>query len=161
MFVWSCAHNQPYRQIEDRFEKSLGLIGAIIIHVADVMRTFVDTILVPKGDLYTTVHEKFMPYAPFFDGCIGALDGRHIPVTVEKRVKLDYMNRNGITTINVCAIVDMDLRFTFVSAGMVGSVHDMEVLNDCRQNAPTFPHPPAGVYCISFNLYHSFELIVH
>jgi hypothetical protein len=60
------------------------------------------------------------------------------------------MNRKGTTSINVCAIMDMDMRFTFVGAGKVGSVHDMEVLNDCWENAPTFLHPPRGVYCISF-----------
>jgi hypothetical protein len=45
------------------------------------------------------------------------------------------MNRKGTTSINVCAIMDMDMRFTFVGAGKVGSVHDMEVLNDCWENA--------------------------
>jgi hypothetical protein len=44
----------------------------------------------------------------------------------------------------------MDMRFTFIGARKVGSVHDMEVLNDYWENAPTFPHPPHGVYCIPF-----------
>jgi hypothetical protein len=74
----------------------------------------------------------------------------HIPIAVNRNAKLDYMNRKETTSINVCAIVDMDMRFTFVGARKVGLVHDMEVLNDCRENAPTFMHPPHGVYCIPF-----------
>jgi hypothetical protein len=68
MFVWTCTHNEPYRQIEDKFHKALGTISTKVSHVADVMMSFADTILVPKDDLYSTVHEEFMPYAPFFDG---------------------------------------------------------------------------------------------
>ena len=71
------------------------------------------------------------------------LDGTHIKVSVNKEAKLDYINRKGDVTINVCAIVDMDMRFTFVGARMAGSVHDMAVLRECWRQ-PMFPHPPQG-----------------
>jgi hypothetical protein len=58
---------------------------------------------------------------------------------------VDYINRKGATTINVLGIVDMDMCFTFVGAGKVGSVHDMEVLKDCWENPPSFPHTPPSV----------------
>jgi len=57
---------------------------------------------------------------PFFDGCIGALDGTHVKVKVNKEAKIDHINRKGDVSINVCAIVDIDGRFTYVSVGMVG-----------------------------------------
>jgi len=82
-------------------------------------------------------------YAPFFDGCIGALDGTHVKVTVNKQAKTDYINRKGDVTINVCAIIDMDGRFTYVDAGMAESVHDMAVLRDCWAEE-NFPQSPAG-----------------
>jgi len=82
-------------------------------------------------------------YAPFFDGCIGALDGTHVKVTVNKQSRTDCINRKGDATINVCAIIDMDGRLTFVGAGMAESVHDMMVLRDCWEE-PSFPHPPHG-----------------
>jgi hypothetical protein len=71
------------------------------------------------------------------------LDGTHIKVTVDKKAKLDYINRKEDVTINVCAIVNMDGRFTYVGAGMAGSVHDMAVLRDCCAEE-NFSHPPAG-----------------
>jgi hypothetical protein len=73
MFLWTCAHNEPSRQIEDWFERSLGTISSKVSHVADVMKSFADSILVLKDQAYNTVHEELMPYAPFFDGCISAI----------------------------------------------------------------------------------------
>lgn len=60
---------------------------------------------------------------------------------MDNSVKQDYMNRHGYTSMNVCAVVDMEKRFIFVGVGMVGSVHDMAVLNACQENTPSFPHP--------------------
>ena len=71
------------------------------------------------------------------------MDGTHIKVTVNKLAKLDYINRKWDVTINVCAIVDMDGRFTYVGAEMVGSVHDMAVLSDCWAEE-NFLHPSAS-----------------
>ena len=92
---------------------------------------------------YVGVNSKLATYAPFFDGCIGALDGTHIKVKMNKLAKADYINRKGDLTINVCAIVDMDMRYTYVGAGMAGSVHDMFILRHCWEEQ-NFPHPPHG-----------------
>ena len=67
-------------------------------------------------------------YAPFFNGCIEALDGTHVKVRVNKEAKIDHINRKGDVSMSVCAIVDMDGRFTYVGVGMAGSVHDMSAL---------------------------------
>ena len=40
-------------------------------------------------------------YAPFFDGCIGALDGTHVKVKGNKEAKIDHINRKGDVSINV------------------------------------------------------------
>jgi hypothetical protein len=55
----------------------------------------------------------------------------HIPVTVDESLRLDYMNRNGEITMNVCVMVDLHGHFTFVGVGMVGSAHDSAVLDRC------------------------------
>jgi hypothetical protein len=104
--------------------------------------------LYPMADQFDTVHTRLTEYAPYFDGCIGATDGTHIPVTVDESLRLDYMNRNGETTMNVCVVVDLHGHFTFVGVGMVGSAHDSAVLDRCRENSLKFPHPPEGVYCV-------------
>jgi len=141
--VWTCAHNEAARRSGDRFEWSLDTISRNVTHVAWIISRWADSILVPIDRSYAGVHAQFSTYAPFFDGCIGALDVTHIKVSVNKEAKLDYINRKGDVTINVCAIVNMDMCFTFVGAGMAGSVHDMAVLRECWRQ-PTFPHPPQG-----------------
>jgi hypothetical protein len=80
----------------------------------------------PKYPTYSKVHNKLGPYAPFFDGCIGALDGTHILAHVCHESRLDYINRKGWPSYNILSIVDMDMRFTFVGAGLAGSYHVWE-----------------------------------
>jgi hypothetical protein len=75
------------------------------------------------------VSQTLKKHAPWFDGCIGAIDGTHVEVEVNHEAKADFINRKGETSINVC--VDMDGRFTFVSAEKAGACHDMAVPKDC------------------------------
>jgi hypothetical protein len=125
------AHNESFRQIWDRFEKGLGTIHHFMHHAADVMEGFSHDFLYPMADQFNTVHTRLTEYAPYFDGCIRAIDGTHILVTVDESLRLDYMNRNGETTMNVCVMVDLHGHFTFVGVGMVGSAHDSAVLDRC------------------------------
>ena len=60
-----------------------------------------------------------------------AIDGTHIPVEVNQEAKVDFINRDGEVSINVCTIVDMHGRFTYVRAGNAGACHDVAVLQDC------------------------------
>jgi hypothetical protein len=84
------------------------------------MYRWADTVLVPTDSNYAGVNHNLAAYAPFFDGCIRALDGTHIKISVNRQAKADYINRKGDVTINICAIVDMDMRFTFVVPGGQG-----------------------------------------
>ena len=141
--MWTCVHNQAFRRSRNRFERSLDTVSRKVSHVAEVIYRWADYILVPADSTYARVKWQLGTYAPFFDGCFGALDGTHIKVKVNKEAKIDHINRKGDVSMNVCAIVDMDGRFTYVSAGMAGSVHDKSVLKECWEE-PNFPHPPTG-----------------
>jgi hypothetical protein len=45
----------------------------------------------------------------------------------------------------VLAVCDFDMRFTFVVAGWLGSVHDMRIFNEALvKYANKFPFPPEG-----------------
>ena len=107
------------------------------------MMSFADIVIRPQDPTYSTVHASLRPYSPFFDGCIGAIDGTHIPVCVSRKSHDDYTNRKGLPSQNVLAVVDFDMRFTFIGVGMAGVVHDMAVLRQGWE-AETFPHPPPG-----------------
>ena len=71
---------------------SLDTVSRKVTHVAEVICRWADSILVPTDRSYAGVHAQFLTFAPFFDGCIGALDGTHIKVSVNKEAKLDYIN---------------------------------------------------------------------
>ena len=94
----------------------------------------------PADRNYARVSHKLATYAPWFDGCIGAIDGTHIKVEVNHEAKVDFFNRKGETTINVCAI-----GWPFhICGGQEGrACHDMALLKDCQGDG-SFPHPPAG-----------------
>jgi hypothetical protein len=95
------------------------------------MFRWAQTVLVSAHRHYAQVNSELTAYAPWFDGCIGAIDGTHIKVEVNQEAKADFINSKGDTSINVCTIVDMHGRFTYVGAGKAGACHDMAVLKDC------------------------------
>ena len=145
--MWTCAHNQTTRRSWDRFKRSLDTVSRKMSHVAEVMCRWAHYVLVPADCSYAGVKWQLGTYAPFFDGCIGALDGTHVKVKVNKEAKIDHINRKGDVTMNVCVIVDMDGRFTYVGVGMAGSVHDMSFLKDCWENQTSHIHQPVSDYC--------------
>jgi len=150
LYIWTCAHGAGVRECRDRFERSLDTISRKTSKLAEIMFRWAQTVLVPADRHYTQVSSELAEYAPWFDGCIGAIDGTHIPVEVNQEARVDFINRDGEVSINVCAIVDMHGRFTYVGAGKAGACHDMAVLQDCQADQ-RFPHPPPGL-CLFFKL---------
>jgi hypothetical protein len=125
MFLWACGTQQTTHQIRDRFERSLDTIYRKMAHMADVIYGFAQTNICPKHPTYSKVNNKLMLYSPFFDRCIGALDGTHILAHVGHESRLDYINKKGWPIYNVIGIVDMCMRFSYVGAGPASSCHDM------------------------------------
>ena len=76
---------------------------------------------------------------------IGALDGTHIRVSLPLDEQVRYIGKTGVPTQNVLAVCDFDMRFTYVSTGQPGSMHDTSVLyNALSVDEKFFPHPPKG-----------------
>jgi hypothetical protein len=85
-------------------------------------------------------------FSPYFDNCIGAIDGTHVPVVVPLSQVVQHTGRKGYTSQNVLAICDFDIRFTFVVARWPGSVHSMRVFKDAIDKyGDKFLHPPQGI----------------
>ncbi|KAL5581725.1 hypothetical protein UlMin_014167 [Ulmus minor] len=83
----------------------------------------------------------------FVEDCIGVMDGTHVPCVVDAHLQPAFRNRKGYTSQNVLAIVDFQMKFTYVVAGWEGSVHDARVLRDAERDPSfRFPHPPMGKY---------------
>lgn len=62
---------------------------------------------------------------------IGCIDGTHIPVKCNRSVHSSYLNRKEWTSVNVLAICDERLRFTYICYGAPGCVHDARVWQNC------------------------------
>ncbi|KAL5545998.1 hypothetical protein UlMin_005685 [Ulmus minor] len=66
-------------------------------------------------------------------------------VIAENRRFFPYFQ--GFTSQNVMAVVDFEMKFTYLVAGWEGSCHDARVLNVATSNpAFMFPHAPEGKY---------------
>src|SRR6266850_8374370 len=53
-------------------------------------------------------------FTPYFDGCIGALDGTHLPVHVPKAGCAAFHNRKGVLLQNILAVCTMDMQFLYI-----------------------------------------------
>ena len=152
MFLWMLGAPQSVRQAEDRFKRSLGTVHNNFEKVLQcVVKLAVDTIK-PVDPEFRTIYPRLRNprFHPFFNNCIGALDGTHIPCVVPRNRLVQHMCRKGMTTQNVMAACDFDMRFTFVLAGWPSSIHDMRVFNDAlTKYSHVFPHPPTGKHLAS------------
>ncbi|KAG5546935.1 hypothetical protein RHGRI_012840 [Rhododendron griersonianum] len=86
-------------------------------------------------------------YRHFMD-CIGAMDGTHVLCNPPSKDAKKYFGRKGGHTMNIIAICDFDLCFTFALAGWEESMHDYHVFRECvyGRGRNMFPHPPVGKY---------------
>ena len=145
MFLWMCGGQQSMRQADNRFERSLETCSRNFDKVLECVVKLAADIIKPRDPEFRTMHQRLRSaqFSPYFDNCIGAIDGTHVPVTMPTEKVVQYTGRKGITTQNVLAICDFDMRFTFVVVGWPSSVHDMRVFNDALEKySGKFPYPP-------------------
>jgi len=83
-------------------------------------------------------------FFPFFEGCLGAVDGTHIESFVPSEDIPRYRNRKGGISQNVLAACTFDLRFCYVLSGWEGSAADGRVFEDARR--VDFAIPPGSYY---------------
>jgi hypothetical protein len=70
---------------------------------------------------------------PYFSGCIGAIDGSHIPAAVPSLKQAAWRNHKGFISQNILAVCNFDMEFTYVLAGWEGTAHDVRVFNSARE----------------------------
>ncbi|XLV02159.1 hypothetical protein S245_016496, partial [Arachis hypogaea] len=77
-----------------------------------------------------------------FKGCLGALDGTYIEVTVPESEKAKYQTRKGKICTNVLGVCNREMGFVYVLSGWEGSASDSRVLRDAitRRNSFKIPH---------------------
>jgi hypothetical protein len=90
-------------------------------------------------------------FFPFFENCIGAIDGTHVPITISQEKQAPYRNRKGTLSQNVMLACDFDLNFTFISSGWEGSATDARVLRSALLAG--FRVPKGKYYLVDGGIY--------
>jgi hypothetical protein len=78
-------------------------------------------------------------FTPYFDGCISALDGTHLPVHVSEARCTAFCNRKGVLSQNILAVYTMNMQFLYVMAGWEGSASDSHVFEDALRKGFAIP----------------------
>ncbi|KAK6161405.1 hypothetical protein DH2020_004786 [Rehmannia glutinosa] len=88
----------------------------------------------------------------WFKGCLGALDGTYIKVTVSESNKARYRTRKGDVAVNVLGVCDINMNFIYVLSGWEGSAADCRILRDAVTR-PNGLKVPQGNYYLCDNGY--------
>lgn len=129
------------RTLAERWQHSTATISDAIHCLMDaLMRCESFLFIAPNGN---EASDKLRDpkYSPF-DGCIGAVDGTHIPAFVKTEEQAPFRNRKGFISQNVLAVANFDMTFSYCLAGWEGSAHDGRVFQDAlRKDASAFFFP--------------------
>jgi hypothetical protein len=87
--------------------------------------------VVKQPDIVTEVHPRIANdprFSPYFDNCIGVINGTHIHAYPGLEVQAPFRNRYGYLSHNVLAAYIFDLQFCFIYPGWEGSANNQRVL---------------------------------
>lgn len=118
----------------ERWQHSSSTISKTISEVSQCVLSCKDIFFVPvkPGDPVSPYIQNSYRYFPYFENCVGAFDGTHIPAVPPLDERFVFRNRKGVISQNVLAVADFDLTFTYALTGWEGSAHDGRVLNDSK-----------------------------
>jgi len=95
---------------------------------------------------------------PFFQGCLGAIDGSHMPLSPPTALQSLYQNRKGFLSQNCLFICNFDMFFTYILTGWEGSATDSRVWADAL--AKGFSAPEGFYYLADAGFPHCEELLI-
>lgn len=131
MFMKFVGHRWTNRSVGFEFLRSGETVSRYFNAVLDALCVLSrDLITMRTTETHPKISNSSGRFHPYFEKCIGALDGTHIPAWVPIYMQDRFRGRKHYPTQNVLAAVDFDLRFTYVLAGWEGSAHDSFVLQD-------------------------------
>ena len=122
------------RETAERWQHSGATISEIVHEVSDCLDNIKDRIFKPAlaGDPIPAKISNNANFTPYFDNCIGAIDGTHIPAVIPVHLQGPYYNRKKFHSQNVLGVANFDLTFAYVLTGWEGSAHDSRVYADAR-----------------------------
>ncbi|XLR31662.1 hypothetical protein S83_059562, partial [Arachis hypogaea] len=128
-FLIILAHHTKNRSVQVRFYRSGETINRCFHKVlGSILR--VHSVLFAKAD--PVPEDCIDPDGNGLSllGCLGALDGTYIDVTVPKDDKSRYRTRKSRISTNVLGVCNRNMNFVYVLSGWEGSTSDSRVLRD-------------------------------
>ena len=147
MFLHVVAHHGSNRQVQERYQHSCSTVSCYFNKVLQtLLQLHVQYVCLPESPYLPCARISEDPkYIPYFDDCIGAIDGTHIPIHMLEGEGIPYQNRKNFTSLNVLAACDFDMQFTYILPKWEGSAHDGRVLGDAM-NGKSFTIPKGKYY---------------
>ena len=92
----------------------------------------------PDDPVSTRIHNNGKLW-PFFRGCLGAIDGTHMPLSPPTALQSLYRNQKGFLSQNCLCICNFDMLFTYILTGWEGSATDARVWADALAKGFSVP----------------------
>ena len=115
------------RAAASMWQHSFSTVHNTIYEVIASFMRIQDSFFVKASETTPAIIINNPKYMPFFENCIGALDGCHVSAVTEDGL---WRNRKGWMSQNVLGVVNFDLTFSYILAGWEGSAHDGDVIRD-------------------------------
>ncbi|BAT16817.1 uncharacterized protein [Oryza sativa Japonica Group] len=141
IFMFMLAHNASFQDLQYEFKHSGSTLHRHIKSIFKIIPALTYRFL--KLPHANQTHWKIRTnprFFPYFKNCIGAIDGTHIPITIDGEKAAPYRNRKGTLSQNVMVACDFDLNFTFISCGWEGSATDARVLRSAMNSGFQVPN---------------------
>lgn len=135
IFFHIVGHNTKNRIMRIEFVQSGETISWYFNNVLWALCAIRDDFVQAPGTCHPEI-ENHPSWNPYFKDCIGLLDGTHIDASVPSLELPRFHSRKGPTQ-NVLAVVNPNLKITYVLVGWEGSANDFTVLRDALSR----PHP--------------------
>ncbi|XP_057773675.1 protein ALP1-like [Salvia miltiorrhiza] len=149
MFLSVLAHHKKNRVVRFDFWRS----GQTISHyVHAVLGAILNLHQIFLSKPTPVPYDCTEPRWQWFKGCLGALDGTYINVTVSNNDKPRYRTWKGQISTNVLGVCDRDMKFVYILSGWEGSAADSRILRDAL-NRPHGLKVPKGSYYLCDNGY--------
>lgn len=148
IFMYIIGHNQRIREVQELFRYSGETISRYFNSVLNaIVAISLDLFEDPGPGIPREIREDPRFY-PYFQDCVGAVDGIHFPVTVGVDELEPFRNKNGVNSQIVLAACSFDLQFQYVLAGWEGSASDVQVLNSALTRRNKLKVPEGKYYLV-------------
>ncbi|XP_062112027.1 uncharacterized protein LOC133823358 [Humulus lupulus] len=147
IFLIIIGQNVGMRLIADRFQHLLEIIDRHFHLTLKVICKLGQYIIRPTQSSLPSHIVNSSKYYPWFQNCIGAIDGTHVSACVPTDKQVSYRVRKNMVIQNVLCSCNFEMFFTFVSARWEGTTNDSRVFIDAITKPKyMFSLPKEGEY---------------